>query len=140
MPPFKWDTKQLSSREDAFQQLYEVVKAYQPGQSEIDGGGFDIVAFDPKAGYMYVQFQSLKNGYIDDFELAAVGDDNTVQVRSSSRLGWVSCHLVCKMNSFLAKCLICLVSPFQVGLWCQCTENQLHCEGIESERMGCTWG
>lgn len=92
IPPFKWPADKFSSREDAFNQLYEVVKAYEPGQSNIDGGGFDIVTFDPKAGYIYVQFESLKAGYIDDLELAAVGDekDNAVQVRSSSRLGYVS--------------------------------------------------
>ena len=41
---------------------------------------------------MYVQFESLKFGFIDDFELAVVGDksNNEVQVRSSSRLGYVS--------------------------------------------------
>ena len=68
------------------------MKAYRPGQNNIDGGGFDIVTFDPKAGYMYVQFESLKFGFIDDFELAVVGDksNNEVQVRSSSRLGYVS--------------------------------------------------
>jgi len=93
IPPFKWPTNQLTSREAAFQQLYEVVKAYPPGQSNIDGGGFDIVTYDPKAGYIYVQFESLKNGYVDDFELAVIGDKNdgnVVQVRSSSRLGYVS--------------------------------------------------
>lgn len=93
IPPFKWPTNQLTSREAAFQQLYEVVKAYPPGQSNIDGGGFDIVTYDPKAGYIYVQFESLKNGYVDDFELAVIGDNsdsNLVQVRSSSRLGYVS--------------------------------------------------
>lgn len=93
IPPFKWPTNQLKSREAAFQQLYEVVSAYQPGQSNIDGGGFDIVTYDPKAGYIYVQFESLKNGYVDDFELAVVedsSDSNVVQVRSSSRLGYVS--------------------------------------------------
>ena len=92
IPPFKWPSDgKISSREDAFRQLYEVVKAYEPGQSNIDGGGFDIVTYDPKGGYMYVQFQSLKNGYIDDLELAAIGDgNNEVQIRSSSRLGYVS--------------------------------------------------
>ena len=91
IPTFKWPT-QLSSQEEAFQQLYEVVKAYKPGQNNIDGGGFDIVTFDPKAGYMYVQFESSKFGFIDDFELAVVGNkgNNEVQVRSSSRLGYVS--------------------------------------------------
>lgn len=103
IPPFKWPTKQLSSREDAFQQLYEVLKAYEPGQSNIDGGGFDIVTFDPKAGYIYVQFESLKNGFIDDFELASVGDDNAVQVRSSSRLGYLDFGVNAKRINYIAK-------------------------------------
>ena len=82
------------------------MKAYEPGQSNIDGGGFDIVSFDPKAGYMYVQFESLKNGFIDDLELALVGDDidkNAVQVRSSSRLGYVSPFFVETLSSPLVR-------------------------------------
>ena len=92
IPPFKWPTNE-KSREAAFQQLFEVLNAYQPGQSNIDGGGFEIVTYDPRAGYIYVQFESLKNGYVDDFEFAFVedsSDSNAVQVRSSSRLGYVS--------------------------------------------------
>jgi uncharacterized protein (DUF1499 family) len=76
--------------------------AYEPGQSNIDGGGFDIVTFDPKAGYMYVQFESLKNGFIDDLEFAFIDDDkdkNAVQVRSSSRLGYVSSFLYTLIHS-----------------------------------------
>ncbi|KAL3762960.1 hypothetical protein ACHAWU_001107 [Discostella pseudostelligera] len=106
IPPFKWPTNQLTSREAAFQQLYEVVKAYPPGQSNIDGGGFDIVAYDPKAGYIYVQFESLKNGYVDDFELAVIGDKNdgnVVQVRSSSRLGYLDFGVNAKRINYLAK-------------------------------------
>ena len=79
------------------------MKAYEPGQSNIDGGGFDIVTFDPKAGYIYVQFESLKNGYIDDFELASVGDDNAVQVRSSSRLGYLDFGVNAKRINYIAK-------------------------------------
>ena len=84
------------------------MKAYQPGQSNIDGGGFDIVTFDPKAGYIYVQFESLKNGYVDDFELAAVGDEkdsNAVQVRSSSRLGYLDFGVNAKRINYIAKAL-----------------------------------
>lgn len=45
---------------------------------------------------IYVQFESVKNEYIDDFELAVVGNksDNQVQVRSSSRLGFVSVDII----------------------------------------------
>ena len=108
IPPFKWPADKFSSQEDAFQQLYEVVQAYQPGQNNIDGGGFDIVKFDPKVGYIYVQFESLKNGYIDDLELAVVGDakdNNAVQVRSSSRLGYVSLTLLLYYVSSFCLCI-----------------------------------
>lgn len=107
IPPFKWPSK-LASREDAFQQLYEVVQAYEPGQSNIDGGGFDIVTFDPKAGYIYAQFESLKNGYVDDLELAVVGDEkdkNAVQVRSSSRLGYLDFGVNAKRINYIATAL-----------------------------------
>jgi uncharacterized protein (DUF1499 family) len=106
IPPFKWDSRVLSSRKDAFQQLYEVVKAYEPGQSNIDGGGFDIITFDPEAGYIYVQFESLKNGYVDDLELALINkEDNVVQVRSSSRLGYLDFGVNAKRINYLAKAL-----------------------------------
>lgn len=108
IPPFKWPTGKITSREDAFEQLTEVLKAYEPGQSNIDGGGFDIVTSDPKAGYIYVQFQSLKNGFIDDFELAVVGnekDSNEVQVRSSSRLGYLDFGVNAKRINYIAKAL-----------------------------------
>mmetsp|Transcript_23497 Transcript_23497/g.49703 ORF Transcript_23497/g.49703 Transcript_23497/m.49703 type:complete len:269 (+) Transcript_23497:1304-2110(+) len=108
IPPFKWPADKLTSQEDAFQQLYEVVNAYEPGQSNIDGGGFDIVTFDPKAGYIYAQFESLKNGYIDDLELAVVGsekDNNAVQLRSSSRLGFLDFGVNAKRINYLANAL-----------------------------------
>lgn len=106
IPPFKWDTSKLSSRQDAFQQLHEVVKAYQPGQANIDGGGFNVVTFDPEEGYIYVQFESLKNGYIDDVEFAMINkDDNVVQVRSASRLGYLDFGVNAKRINYLANAL-----------------------------------
>lgn len=80
------------------------MKAYEPGQSNIDGGGFNIVTFDPEAGYIYVEFQSLKNGYVDDLELAVINnDDNVVQVRSASRLGYLDFGVNAKRINYLAK-------------------------------------
>ena len=106
IPPFKWDTSKLSSRQVAFEQLHEVVKSYQPGQSNIDGGGFNIVTFDPEAGYIYVQFESLKNGYVDDLEFAMINkDDNVVQVRSASRLGYLDFGVNAKRINYLANAL-----------------------------------
>ena len=122
------------------------MKAYEPGQSNIDGGGFDIVTFDPKAGYMYVQFESLKNGFIDDLELALVDDDmdkNAVQVRSSSRLGYVSPFFVhSKPSSGQKKSFIfSLFSPLlKVGLRSQCEKNQLSGQESAVKRVGCARG
>ena len=37
--------------------------------------------------YLYVQFESLKKGYIDDVEFAVDAKTSAVQVRSASRVG-----------------------------------------------------
>mmetsp|Transcript_27740 Transcript_27740/g.57087 ORF Transcript_27740/g.57087 Transcript_27740/m.57087 type:complete len:285 (-) Transcript_27740:29-883(-) len=106
IPSWKYPADSISSKEDAFQQLYEVVKEYPPGQDNIDGGGFDIVTFDPKAGYMYVQFESLKNGFIDDVEFAVIDEKtNQVEVRSSSRLGYLDYGVNSRRLNYLAKAL-----------------------------------
>lgn len=68
-----------------FKTLVDQVKTYEPGQSFIDGGGFQVVKATDS--YLYVQFESLKKGYIDDVEFAISEDRKGVQVRSSSRVG-----------------------------------------------------
>ena len=66
-----------------------VVKGYQPGQGGIDGGGFEIDKTS-KDGYFYVRYESLKNGYIDDVELALSDSaPYALRVRSSSRVGFL---------------------------------------------------
>jgi hypothetical protein len=46
-----------------------VIDTYQVGQQGIEGGGFGIMDYNEGAQYLYVQFQSYKNGYnIDDAE------------------------------------------------------------------------
>lgn len=67
-----------------FKSLAKAVKAYQPGQGFVDGGGFQVVK--ETETYLYLQFESLKKGYIDDVEFAA-RKDGSVEVRSSSRVG-----------------------------------------------------
>ena len=67
-----------------FATLTAAVKAYPPGQGNVDGGGFQVVKATDK--YLYVQFEALKKGYIDDVEFLARAD-GTVEVRSSSRVG-----------------------------------------------------
>lgn len=99
-----WVWPKGSDQESAFVQLFDVISSYEPGQSNIDGGGFKIVTNDPKKGYMYVQFESLKNGYIDDLELVFIdgAGDHFVQVRSSSRLGYLDYGVNAKRLNYIA--------------------------------------
>lgn len=69
---------------NAIGDILETVKAYPPGQSRIDKGGFSIINAD--SNYLYVQFESMKHGFIDDVEFA-VTNGQEIQVRSSSRIG-----------------------------------------------------
>lgn len=101
IPSWKWNPASIKTKEEAFQQLYDVIQKYEPGQSNIDGGGFQIVEFDLSKGYIYAQFESLKNGYIDDFELAYLND--AVQVRSSSRVGYLDFGVNAKRINYIAK-------------------------------------
>ena len=59
------------------------------GQNGIDGGGFQVIAqrASTEGAYLYVQFESLRKGYIDDMEFAV--QDGRVNVRTSSRLGYL---------------------------------------------------
>jgi len=68
------------------QVLGRVIRGYEPGQNGIDGGGFQIVK--ETDSYLYIQFESLKKGYINDMELATVASrGKSVLVRSASRTG-----------------------------------------------------
>ena len=90
IPAWKWPDENMT-KEKAFSQLENAVRAYEPGQSDIDGGGFNVVKVDLDKGYIYAQFEALKNGYIDDVEFAFIENygSNAVQVRSSSRVGYL---------------------------------------------------
>lgn len=72
---------------DTMAELVETIKAYPPGQAGVDKGGFSIVTLEPK--YVYVQFESLKYGFIDDVEFALDDSESIVQVRSASREGYL---------------------------------------------------
>jgi uncharacterized protein (DUF1499 family) len=83
-----WKPPKDMSAEAAIADVVDVIKAYVPGQSGIDGGGFRLVTVTP--GYVYAQFESLRQGYVDDVEFAVAADGAaSVQVRSSSRLGYL---------------------------------------------------
>jgi uncharacterized protein (DUF1499 family) len=105
-------TSNTASVENTFAQLKAVVEAYPPGQNGVDGGGFAIQSYDPKRGYLYVQFEALKNGYIDDVEFAVIDapprpEDQmlTVHVRSSSRIGYLDYGVNAKRLNYLAAAL-----------------------------------
>ena len=83
-----WKAPAAAKREDLVAQLGRTLRAYPPGQSGVDGGGYEIVA--EKDGYEYVRYESLKNGYIDDLELALSHTTPYVlRVRSASRVGFL---------------------------------------------------
>jgi len=100
-----WTWPKNLDKAQAFQEIENTVKAYKPGQGNIDGGGFQIVKSEP--GYLYAQFESLKNGYIDDVEFAFIEGkgDNAVQVRSSSRIGYLDFGVNAKRLNYIAKAL-----------------------------------
>lgn len=97
-----WIWPEGTDRVSAFEQLQDAIKAYRPGQGNIDGGGFQIVKSAP--GYIYVQFESLKNGYIDDVEFASIDGfgSNEVHVRSSSRVGYLDFGVNAKRLNYIA--------------------------------------
>eukprot|EP00629_Pelagomonadales_sp_RCC1024_P004049 CAMPEP_0119266448 /NCGR_PEP_ID=MMETSP1329-20130426/4935_1 /TAXON_ID=114041 /ORGANISM="Genus nov. species nov., Strain RCC1024" /LENGTH=277 /DNA_ID=CAMNT_0007266327 /DNA_START=70 /DNA_END=900 /DNA_ORIENTATION=+ len=77
------------SRADLVADLEATLKAYPPGQAGIDGGGFEIDKAS-KGGYFLVRYESLKNGYIDDLELAlSDAEPYVLRARSSSRVGFL---------------------------------------------------
>jgi len=45
IPSWKWP-KSISTKREAFEQLQTVLKKYEPGQGNIDGGGFEVVKED----------------------------------------------------------------------------------------------
>ena len=82
--------------------LAAVVRAYEPGQEGIDGGGFSVI--EASDVYVYAQFESLKNSYVDDVEFA-LKDKATVLVRSASRVGFADKGVNMKRLNAIAKSL-----------------------------------
>ena len=86
---------------DAMSELLETIKAYPPGQANIDKGGWSIITASDN--YLYVQFESLKLGFIDDVEMAVNKDGSEVQVRSSSRIGFLDLGVNAKRLNWISK-------------------------------------
>ena len=71
--------KKFSNNKDIMNELLDIIKSYPPGQSRINKGGFSIIKYTPN--YIYVQFESMKNGFIDDVEFELDNNKkNVVQV------------------------------------------------------------
>ncbi len=102
-----WTWPENLTKKEAFGELEDALKNYKPGQDNIDGGGFKIIKVDSDKGYIYAQFEALKNGYIDDVEFAYIDGlgDNAVQVRSSSRVGYLDFGVNSKRLNYIAKTL-----------------------------------
>lgn len=115
--------------------LAKAVRGYQPGQGSIDGGGFRIVTETDT--YLYVQFESLKKGFIDDVEFATTGaDSKDVLVRSASRIGYTdfgqSPQLTLSHHFFDSACH----PPTRVVCRCQRPPVKLHRSGASAAGMG----
>lgn len=77
----------------SIEDVKRIVDTYEVGHDDIDGGGFKIMEYnnnkkEPDDQYLYVQFQSYKAGYIDDFECWFNSESKKFDVRSSSRVGY----------------------------------------------------
>jgi uncharacterized protein (DUF1499 family) len=103
IPSWKWPEEFGDDSEKAFAQLASTINSYKPGQANVDGGGFKIITNEK--GYIYTQFESLKNGYIDDVEFALIEGfgKRSVQLRSSSRIGYLDFGVNAKRLNYLAK-------------------------------------
>mmetsp|Transcript_3960 Transcript_3960/g.5219 ORF Transcript_3960/g.5219 Transcript_3960/m.5219 type:complete len:253 (+) Transcript_3960:105-863(+) len=105
IPAWAWPDK--LDKAEAFEELYEVLKAYPPGQNGVDGGGFKFQKCDTDKGYIYVVYEALKNGYHDDAEFAYIPEASTkaIQVRSSSRVGYLDYGVNAKRLNWIGKAL-----------------------------------
>ena len=103
VPAWKWPEEFGDDSEKAFSQLTSTINSYKPGQGNVDGGGFKIITSEK--GYIYTQFESLKNGYIDDVEFALIDGlgKRSVQLRSSSRIGYLDYGVNAKRLNYIAK-------------------------------------
>jgi uncharacterized protein (DUF1499 family) len=104
IPAWTWPEKYGANKEKAFAELEEVLLAYEVGHDGIDGGGFEVEVDDEREGYIYVKFESLKSGYLDDLEVAYIEGmgDRAVQVRSSSRIGYLDYEVNAKRLNYIS--------------------------------------
>jgi len=81
----------------------KIIDTYEVGHDDIDGGGFKVIEYNKKDQYLYVQFQSYKAGYIDDFECWFNPEKKKFDVRSSSRVGYSDLGVNAARLEYIAK-------------------------------------
>lgn len=95
----RWKYK--GTPDEAFVKIGDTLRAYPPGHDDIDGGGFKIITADEAKRYYYVQYESLRRGFIDDVEIAISSTDNTIQARSASRMGYLDFEVNAKRLNYI---------------------------------------
>jgi len=87
-----------------------IINTYEVGQNNIDGGGYKIIEYEYNSKksessnqYIYVQFQSYKAGYIDDFECWFNPESKKFDVRSASRVGYSDLGVNALRLEYIAK-------------------------------------
>lgn len=104
LSPWSFDPKALAP-EKAYAAIETVLKGYEPGQQNIDGGGFEIkkMGVDKNMGgwYANVVFESFRRGFRDDVEIFAK-DDGSMQVFTSSRVGYLDFGVNAKRLNYIA--------------------------------------
>lgn len=100
VPPFKFNKPLAEAASD----VRAAIAAYPPGQRGVDGGGFKVIKeqVTSEGAYYYVQFESLRKGYIDDMEFA-LGPNGVCNTRTSSRLGYLDYGVNAKRFQFFAE-------------------------------------
>ena len=83
--------------------MKKIIDTYEVGHDDIDGGGFKVIEYNKKDQYLYVQFQSYKAGYIDDFECWFNPEKKKFDVRSSSRVGYSDLGVNAARLEYIAK-------------------------------------
>jgi uncharacterized protein (DUF1499 family) len=104
-----WNSSPNNGNSNSIEDVKQIIDTYEAGQNSIDGGGYKIIEYlneknnDGGEQYIYVQFQSYKVGYIDDFECWYNPSSKKFDIRSSSREGYSDLGVNAKRLEYIAK-------------------------------------
>ena len=105
-----WNSSPNNGNSNSIEDVKQIIDTYEAGQNSIDGGGYKIIDYinekkNDNSGeqYIYVQFQSYKVGYIDDFECWYNPLSKKFDIRSSSREGYSDLGVNAKRLEYIAK-------------------------------------